>query len=309
MKYALTLIITFQFFGCGQRAQVTANKKQVPFHEVIYLDKYYTDFLEAIRADSSNRDSIYSNQIKDKIVSEHFSKTEYSDFVSGWFSKPIKSTSDLSKYISDIATNRKEIETIISSAYLGCNNYLNNDSVIFYIVPALADKKKVMNEMGGAAGFTPGSKQIVLQVDFNIKTWKEALKYTIAHEFNHACLIKENPTEMREFTLLRYLVFEGKAEAFATLVYPLEKERIPNTFSLSDHEKKALWLKIKPDLQSDNWDIFMEVMFGSKNYPNYGGYTLGFDIIQTAFKNHPEILKTNWTYLDAESFLKLSDYN
>jgi len=72
MKYSLPLIISFQFFGCGQHAQVTANNKQGPFHEVIYLDKYYTRFLEAIRTDSSNRDSIYSDQIKDKIVSEHF---------------------------------------------------------------------------------------------------------------------------------------------------------------------------------------------------------------------------------------------
>ncbi|MCZ2459174.1 MAG: DUF2268 domain-containing protein [Chitinophagales bacterium] len=309
MKYTLTLMISLQFFGCGQHAQVTANNNQVLFHEVIYLDKYYTHFLEAIRTDSSNRDSIYSNQIKDKIVSEHFSKTEYSDFVSGWFSKPVKNISNLPKYISDISDNRKEVETIISSAFLRCNDYLKNDSLIFYVVPALADKKEVLNEMGGVAGFTPGSQQIILQVDFNIKTWKEALKYTIAHEFNHACLIKKTPAEMREWTLLRYLVFEGKAEAFASLVYPLEKEKIPNTFSLTDNEKKALWLKIKPDLQSDNWDIFMEVMFGSKNYPHYGGYTLGFDIIQTAFKNHPEILKTNWTYLDADSFLKLSDYN
>ena len=309
MKYALTLIISFQFFGCGQHTPATANDKHAPFHEVIYLDKYYAHFLEAITTDSSNRDSIYSGQIKDKIVSDYFSKTEYSDFVSGWFSKPIKDTTNILSYISDISDNRKEFETIISSAFLSCNDYLKNDSVMFYIVPALSDKKKVMNEMGGTIGFTPGSKQIVLQVDFNIKTWKEALKYTIAHEFNHACLIKENPTEMREFTLLRYLIFEGKAEAFAGLVYPVEKEKIPNTFSLTNNEKKALWLKIKPDLESDNWDIFMDVMFGSKNYPHYGGYTLGFDIIQTAFKNHPEIMKTNWTYLDAESFLKLSDYH
>jgi len=31
---------------------------------------------------------------------------------------------------------------------------------------------------------------------------------------------------------------------------------------------------------------------------------MGVDIIQTAFKNHPEILKTNWTYLDADSFFR-----
>jgi uncharacterized protein YjaZ len=309
MKYALALMVLFQVFGCGQPKQVDANKKQAPFHEVIYLDKYYTDFLEAIRADSSNRDSIYSSHIKDKIVSEHFSKAEYPDFASGWFSKPVKSTSELAKYISDLSAHRKEMEGVISSAYLRCNNYIKNDSVIFYVVPSSADKKKVMEEMGGAAGFTPGSKQIILQIDFSIKTWKESLKFTISHEFNHACLIKEHPGEMREWTLLRYLVFEGKADAFAGLIYPLEKVEIPNTFFLTDKGKKALWLKIKPALQSDNWDIMMEVMFGSKNYPHYGGYTLGVVIIETALKNHPELLKTNWTYLDANSFLKLSDYH
>lgn len=309
MKHGLTFILFVFLFACGQQTSQTKEsaKEKTPFHRVIYLDKYYTEFLTAIKADFSNRDKIYTEKIKDPLMKDYFSNSVYSDLVIENFSYPIADTAGLTKFIYDLHANRTEIEAIISSAFILCNKHLQNDSVVFYIAPSTADLKEITNKMGGVTGLTAGGKQIELTIDFNVSSWKEALKHTVAHEFNHAYWTNENLSPTYKLTLLEYLVFEGKADAFAHLLYP--EIKAPWTCSLSDKEKANLWNKIKPNLQSDDPTLLGAVMFGSKDYPVWGGYTLGYDIIQTAFKKHPEIIKTNWTNLNADKFLELSNYN
>ena len=107
------------------------------------------------------------------------------------------------------------------------------------------------------------------------------LEYSVAHEFNHAYWTNENLTDTYKFTLLRYLVFEGKADSFAHLLYP--KVKAPWAFALDNKGKTDLWNKIKPDLQSDNHTLLGEVIFGSKNYPGWGGYTLGYNNKQAQY--------------------------
>ncbi len=309
MKQGLIFILFIFLFGCGQQTSQTKDfaKEKTPFHRVIYLDKYYSEFLSAIKTDFSHRDKIYSEKIKDALIKDYFSKSVYSDLVIENFSYPIADTLGLTKFIADLNANRTEIETIISSAFILCNKHLQNDSVTFYIAPTTADLKEITDKMGGVSGLTTGGKQIILTIDFNISAWQEALSQTVAHEFNHAYWTNENLTPAYKLTLLEYLVFEGKADAFAHLLYP--KIKASWTCSLSDKEKENLWNKIKPNLQSDEPTLLGAVMFGSKDYPVWGGYTLGYDIIQRAFKNHPEIINTNWTNLSADEFLKLSNYN
>lgn len=309
MKYGLTFILFIFLFGCGQQTSQTTelDKEKTPSHKVIYLDKYYSDFLKAIQADFSNRDKIYSEKIKDALINDHFSKSEYSDLVIESFSYPISDTSGLTKFISDLNANRAQIEKIISSAFVLCNKHLKNDNVIFYIVPSTSDMKDVIAKMGGVTGLTADSKQVLLTIDFNISSWKEVLEYSVAHEFHHTYLTHTDRTVFFKFTLLRYLIFEGMADSFAHLLYP--EVKAPWTSSLNEKEKVELWNKIKPELQNDNPTLLSEVMFGSKNYPIWGGYTLGYDIIQAASKNRPDFFTTNWTISDDEKILELSGYN
>ena len=308
MKYGLTGIISLFFLGCGQQPSQTtdSNKEKTPFCKVIYLDHYYTDFLKAVSADNSNRDKLYTEKIKEPLIKDHFSKSEYSDLVLESFSYPIADTSGLTKFISDLNANRTQIEEIISSAFADCNKHLKNDSVVFYIVPSTSDLKEVISKMGGVTGQTAGSKQVLLTIDFNLNSWKELLTYTVAHEFNHTYWTNTYKNLYFKFTLLRYMIFEGMADSFAHLMYPDVKA--PWTSALSDNEKAALWNRIKPDLQSDDPTLLSSVMFGSKDYPIWGGYTLGYDLIQKASKNRPDFFKTKWTISDDEKILELSGY-
>lgn len=309
MKYGFAFVIIIFLFSCGQQqsSQDTyPDKGSVPFHRIIYLDQYYTDFLAAIRSDYANRDKVYSEKIKEALMKDHFNGSEYADLVLANFAYPIRDTSGLTKFISDLNAYRSQVETVISSAFLECNKHLKNDSVTFYIVPSNSDLKEIINLMGGVTGQTAGSKQVLLTIDFNASSWKEALEYTVAHEFNHTYWTNTNFNDAYKWNMLRYLIFEGKADSFAHLLYP--KAKAPWTSALADKERTDLWDKIKPDLQNEDPALLTEVMFGSKNYPLWGGYTLGYGIMQTAFVNHPELLKTNWTNSEAEKLLEMSSY-
>lgn len=309
MKYGLTFIIFIFLFGCGhQTSQTTgSNKEEAPFHKVIFLDKYYTDFLAAVKSDFSNRDKIYNEKVKDALIKDYFSNAEYPDFVIENFSHPIADTSGLTIFIADLKAHKSEIEEIISSAFHLCNKHLKNNNITFYIIPLSSDDREIINKMGGVTGLTIGSKQIFLTIDFTVKSWKEVLEYAVAHEFNHSYHFSISSDTILRFTLLRNLISEGMADSFAHLLYP--KVRVPWTSALSDKEKAELWSKIKPDLQNDDPALLNSVMFGSKDYPIWGGYTLGYDIIQTASKNRPDFFKTKRTISDDEKILKLSGYN
>jgi uncharacterized protein YjaZ len=218
----------------------------------------------------------------------------------------VPDTTELTKAIHTLKDNRTQIENIISAAFNKCNIYLKNDSLTFYIIPTSLNIKEIVIKMGGVTGLTAGSKQILITINPEVNTWKETLEYTVAHEFNHAYWTNINFNNSSKQTLIEYLVFEGKADSFAHILY--SKVKAPWTYALSQKEKVELWNKIRPNLNSEN-DFFLgEVMFGSKNYPIWGGYTLGFDILQTAFKSHPELTKTNWTNLDANKILEMSNY-
>ena len=99
-----------------------------------------------------------------------------------------------------------------------------------------------------------------------------------------------------------------KAKPTLSLIQSSHTLKCPGLLRLMTLKKKPSGSELS-QLQTDNRVLLGEIMFGSSEYPIWGGYSIGFDIMQTAFRNHPHILKTNWTNLEAEKLLELSDYN
>jgi uncharacterized protein YjaZ len=82
----------------------------------------------------------------------------------------------------------------------------------------------------------------------------------------------------------------------------------PWTMALTENQISDLWNKIKPNLQSEDIGLQLEVMFGSRNYPDWGGYALGYDIVRTALENNNNLKIDDWTNLDAVNILRKSKY-
>lgn len=164
----------------------------------------------------------------------------------------------------------------------------------------------MIEEMSGIMGLTAGSKQIILTVEPEIPGWENMLEYAVAHEYNHAYWTNVNFGKSTKWTLLVYLVFEGRGDYFAHLIYP--NVIAPWTMALTENQKSDLWNKIKPNLQSEDISYQMEVMFGSEKYPVWGGYTVGYDMVRTAVTNNKKLKADNWTNLASEKILEQSKY-
>tara|TARA_B100000809_G_scaffold143752_1_gene141300 strand:- start:3986 stop:4321 length:336 start_codon:yes stop_codon:yes gene_type:complete len=104
-----------------------------------------------------------------------------------------------------------------------------------------------MRKMISIMGLTAGSKQIILTVELDILGWENMLEYTVAHEFNHAYWTKLNYEKSTNWTLLDYLVFEGKGDYFAHSLYP--SVIAPWTVALNENQISDLWNKIKPNFK------------------------------------------------------------
>lgn len=179
--------------ACNQPAKqvINTDKPQPTIYntpkgdKIIFLDDYYRSFLSGIKAGCKNVDSLYNEKIQHPFMTGYFAKSEYSDLVKYQFVYAIKDTTDLRKYISAIKGGQATMEQIIIQGLADANSVLQNDSITIYVQPSNNYMQKITQKMGGITAVTAGSKQILLTVDTSVSTWREMLKYTIAHEFNH----------------------------------------------------------------------------------------------------------------------------
>jgi uncharacterized protein YjaZ len=277
-------------------------------NKIIFLNDIYSDYTKTAQnqiSDLNDLDNIYKDKIQSTIINRYFLKSEYSGIVNDYLSAPVQNTNELNKAIERINSNKKRIKSKIRSALEKSNTYLKNDGLTIYVLPANPDNNAIMQSMSGIMGLTAGSKQILLTIEPEIVGWEEMLEYAVAHEYNHAYWTNINFGKSTKWTLLDYLIFEGRGDSFAHLLYP--KVKAPWTSALNEKDKEDLWNRIRAKLQSEDIPFQMEVMFGSRNYPFSGGYTIGYEIVQKALKISTLTVE-NWTNLSSEKLIKMSGY-
>lgn len=312
MKNLLTAILILSLFGCGHQAKKTTEPEPVVFttpagDRIVFLEDYYSFYLKAIKTDYKNRNIIYEQEVKDTIFNKYFSKCEYAGLISNKLSTPIRDTTGLGNYVYEIEYNRAKIEELVTSALNESRKYLKDDSITVYIVPSNYDIQKTINGMEGVLSSIAGSKQILITIDPEVNLWKEILPYNIAREYSQAYWTKMNFNKAYQSNLLDYIVSEGKADSYAHLIYPTAIAPWTNVFNLD--VELDMWFKIKSQLKNQDIAFQDDVMFGSKNeYVYWGGFTLGYHLVQSVLKNHPDLTPVQWINLPSEKILEMSDY-
>jgi uncharacterized protein YjaZ len=287
-------------------ANLATTFGQTTSDKIIFLTEFYTAFIDKVKEDERNLDSVYKEAVQTLIYKKYFQKSEYSSFVKDWFAPTIKNIPELKKSIERISLNNEKIRSKIIGALNKSRQSIDNDSLTIYIIPVNPEGRQFIEGMTGIMGLTAGSKQIILTIEPDISGWENMLEYVVAHEYNHAYWTNVNFGKSSKWTLLDYLVFEGRADYFAHLLYP--NVVAPWTMALTENQKSDLWNKIKPNLQSEDISYQMEVIFGSRNYPAWGGYSVGYDIVVTALTNNKNLKAVKWTNFEADKILALSNY-
>ncbi len=280
---------------------------QEPNYNVVFPETYYKAYLSEVKKNEpKNYEDLYLEKVRMPMFQDLFMQSEYASFVFEDLARPSLDIPYLETSLNGIALHKKEIEKIILDALNKCNALIKKDNVTIYIIPPSSELKSMIRTMSGVLGFTAGSKQVIISLDTNIKGWKAMLPYAIAHEYNHVYWTKENFANLTKWTLLDYLVFEGKGDCFAKLLYP--KVKTPWTEALLEEKKTTLWERIQPQLENQDFSFQAEIMFGSERFPLWGGYTIGYDIVSQYLSKNESIAPGNWINFTSEKILKSSMY-
>ncbi|MDY8136976.1 DUF2268 domain-containing protein [Aquimarina sp. 2201CG5-10] len=279
---------------------------QKPDYEVIFLDQYYSEYIASAKQSDEDLTDLYLKKVRTPIFHKYFLSSEYNSFVYEDLARPSLDIPYLEKTLKEIASNKKQIKKTVIKALKECNKLLKSDKMTIYILPSSSELKTMVQDMSGVFGFTAGSSQVLISIDPTIKDWQKMLPYAVAHEYNHTYWTKKNLATVTKWTLLDYLVFEGRGDYFAKLLYP--KIETPWTEALTEEKRQELWQKIQPHLENQDFSFQAEVIFGSYRFPMWGGYCLGYDIVQSSLSKDNSSTPETWINFPSEQILNSSTY-
>jgi uncharacterized protein YjaZ len=211
------------------------------------------------------------------------------------------------KEIEILQQNKKELLQTIQRGFAKSRRLLPSVYApricVFYFQP----DSPVRSRMNGVMGFTASQHLIDLYVS-PLAGWIPWVGYNVAHEYHHSQWMARNPDrDTFQFTLLEYLVFEGRADNFASQITHLNGDW---SHSISAEEQCTVFNQIEPSL-SKTGPILPKVMFGwpGSGYPQWAGYTLGFGIVNSFLRTHPRDSIESWTRMSAADLFAASHYS
>lgn len=155
-------------------------------------------------------------------------------------------------------------------------------------------------------GVAIGSGKIIIAINQTADNWKEFLSYGIAHEYHHSTWISRNWISS-DFTLLEYLIFEGKADAFAKSVN--DSIEVPSTKYITREQEDFVWNLIKTDIDKKGTKRLLNVMYGNDDIPFGSGYAIGYGILKSFKDNNPKYTDLEIIDMKPRKILELSGYN
>lgn len=154
-------------------------------------------------------------------------------------------------------------------------------------------------------GVAIGSGKIIIAINQTSQNWKEFLSYAVAHEYHHSTWISRNWVSS-DFSLIEYLVFEGRADAFAISLN--DSMESPATKFLTLNEEAFVWDMIKSELNLKGKERLIKVMFGQDEIPYGSGYTIGTGIVNAFKEKYPDYSDLDIIDIEPKKILELSGY-
>ncbi len=194
--------------------------------------------------------------------------------------------------------DKKKIFKIIETSLIACHKELPARPTRIFLFPNF--HPFVKNKMDGVSGFSPWKNTILLNINPTAKNWEFALRNAVAHEYNHCVIYNFHKWE----TLLDSIIFEGFAEHFREQI--IGGERAPWTKAVSRKECKKYFSRL--EFNSKNHQIYREVFFGSKKYPLWIGYSLGYQIVKSFLSKNKKQSWVDIVKIKPKEILKQSEF-
>jgi uncharacterized protein YjaZ len=246
----------------------------------------------------SNSSKLHGNILKssDKYIYKPIQDEILDDAEAAFLFNTIKVPYEANDYV------RNEIEllkssdllTIIKESFTRITKELPGPDTKIIILPASSLSRPTLEKIKlPISGITLGSGKIILSIDPTFQNWTDFLPYCIAHEYHHSTWTSRNWVSA-DFSLIEYLVFEGRADLFASEQYTDVSN--PLTKFLTRDQESEIWGLIKNEIFEKGHDRINKVMFGTDKIPFGSGYNIGFNIVRL-YKDKKMLPHRHWILL------------
>jgi len=200
-----------------------------------------------------------------------------------------------------VKADDSNIWTKANNIFLKLKKRWNGPDVPIFIFPVEERKSFFGRDFKGRSGLSFQDKMFLF-LSPDVKN--DELIALLIHEYHHICRLRKNPKHEKDYTLLDAIILEGLAEH--TVYRTIGEQHVTNWVKKYSKRQLYSWWKnlIVPN-QDIKWDhpLFDQLLFGKGFYPTMLGYAIGFDIVQTFYKQKPFSTKESF-YLPAEQFVE-----
>lgn len=204
-----------------------------------------------------------------------------------------------------IPFSNNEILQEIKKALKKCFTLLPSKPTWIFIFPTF--NSFVKKKMKGVTGSSFWKNTILLFIHPKAKRWQFPLSYTITHEFNHSIELKYFPISLSN-TLLDALIFEGRANNFATSVLQCKPQLGAKALNKAHCRKIFQELQKRTLIFSKSRKLYYSVFFEGKRFPLWAGYSIGYQIVKSFLKKHPKLRWKEIMKLPSKEILEKSNF-
>jgi len=199
-----------------------------------------------------------------------------------------------------------DLLTIIQESFTRITKELPGPDTKIIILPASSLNRPTLEKIKlPISGITLGSGKIILSIDPTFQNWTDFLPYCIAHEYHHSTWCSRNWVSA-DFSLIEYLVFEGRADLFASEQYSSVSNPLTNI--LTKDQESQVWGLIKNEIFDKGHDRINKVMFGTDKIPFGSGYNIGFNIVKLFKEKNPASLTQDLIDMDPKDIFEQGGY-
>ncbi len=293
------VVFTIHISGCViQLADPGSQPQPGPKLQVVFPEKNLRDYIRLARQGATDLDSLYWENVLGPIqmqLDQANSSIQIEDY-----HQTIYNLDELEFALDQLKD--VDVTRIVKTALHRSNDYIQGVDYTVYIIPCNpADDftRDKMRGVRGISGLTCGNS--IIAINPLGQGWQETLPYVAAHEYYHVIWSARNVRRW-EGDVLGVLVMEGKADAFANIVYP--GLAVPWTHSLPTNREDQIWRSLQEHLDSTDLNFAKELT--QDEY--WSGYAIGYHIVQVFMYNHPDVSIDQWTDMSSKDILDDSGY-
>jgi uncharacterized protein YjaZ len=207
----------------------------------------------------------------------------------------------LKEHTAQLIRDQDKTNAVIKNALKASTGVLTGGHKTIYVLPL--NPEAPMEGMGGVAAWTLDEDVILVLLDPSYE--EDRLAYTVAHEYHHAVSMENEPAYD---SLLDFVIFEGKGDAFAQTVY--SEVKAPWTREVSKEELEVAFAQLQESGSATEMNLYESWQSGdpSMNIPRWANYLMGNLIVQSYLAAHPDVTVEEWTSLEAEELVRESEY-